>query len=512
MANEINRMQVALKNASITLASQIAYIVASFICRTIFTKVLGSEYLGLNGLFSNILTMLSFVELGMGSALVYKMYKPLKEEDEAKLIVYMNFYRKVYYTIAFIMTILGLCVIPFLDYLVDAPNIDINIQFLYLLFLTDTVISYLYVYKKSILIADQKNYIVAVYTQTFNIIMNIGQIVILVLTHNYIIYLIFKILCDWLSNVLCSKYAEKIYPFIKKKTKEKISNSDKAELKENIKGLLLTKVASVAFDGTDNIFISWSVGISSVGILSNYSLILTTLNGLFNQIFYSITASIGNLGVDSSKEHVEEVLEKLYFLNAILYGYMGIGMTLLLKPFVVDIWVGEEYTLPFFTIFLLILELCLRGMHYPLYMTRSALGLFAQMKNIPPFCALLNIVLDFVLGEFYGIAGIITATIISRMIVRFTDVCVLYRGVFKMSVFRYYGMHFKFLLSVLVCIAVSYFTCGLFKIRNIILGFVVDIIIISIIYVIGIYMIYRKGIQFNYYKDYIKGKIKARKI
>lgn len=510
MESENSRTEIALKNVSISLVSQISYIIISFICRTIFTKILGAEYLGLNGLFSNILTMLSFVELGIGSALVYKLYKPLKEKDKRKLIIYMNFYRKIYCSIAVTIACLGIGVIPLLENLVDAPGIDINIHLLYILYLIDTVISYIYVYKKSILIADQKNYIVVLYTQLFNIIMNIGQIGILAFTHNYIMYLLFKILCDWLSNIVCSKRAEKEYPFIKEKTKDKISESDKKELKEDVEGLLITKIASVSFDGTDNIFISKFAGIASVGIVSNYTLILTILNGLFNQIFYSMTASIGHLGVDSSKKHIEEVLKKLYFINAVLYGYMGIGMTLLLRTFVVDIWIGEEYILSFFTIFLIVWEFCLRGMHYPLYMTRSALGMFSQMRKIPLFCALLNIILDFIFGRLCGIDGIIIATIISRMIVRAVDVRVLYRGAFEMSISKYYITHFRFLLSLLVCAIVSFFVCRLFQIKNVILGFVIDIVVISFLYGIVMYLIYRKSNEFRYYKRYIMEKIKNR--
>lgn len=160
-----SRANKALKNVSITTLCQIMYILVSFVCRTVFTKTLGAEYLGVNGLFSNVLTMLSFVDLGMGSALVYKMYKPLAMNDEHMLCVYIRFYKKVYIGIAIVVAIIGLGLIPFLNNIVNAPNIDTSIIVLYLLFLLDTIISYLYAYKKSILIADQKNYIVAIYTQ-----------------------------------------------------------------------------------------------------------------------------------------------------------------------------------------------------------------------------------------------------------------------------------------------------------------------------------------------------------
>lgn len=504
---QTTRTNKAIKNVSVTTICQITYIIVNFICRTVFTKVLGAEYLGLNGLFSNILTMLSFVELGMGSALVYKMYKPLAEHDEHMLCVYLQFYKKIYRVIAIVVAALGICVIPFLKYIVDIPKIEINIKLLYLLFLMDTVISYLYVYKKSILIADQKNYVVAVYTQIFNVIMNIGQIIILLITHNFIHYLIFKIICDWLNNVLCSKRAEREYPYINNKVNESIPECDKEELKEDIKGLLLSKIASVAFDGTDNIFISAFVGVTSVGIVSNYTLILTTINSLLNQVFYSLTASIGNLGVNAEKHVVRNVLRRIYFVNALLYGYLFAGMVILLKMFVMDIWVGEEYYLPQFTIVLLVVELCLRGMHYPVYMTRTALGMFHQKKFIPPVCAILNIGLDFILGLNFGIAGIITATIISRFVTRAIDIQVLYKEYFKISSFTYYNYHLKFLLFIVVCTVMAYFSVSAFVIKPVVLRFIVEIIVVSIIYWGSAWLWFRKTSEFEYCYGIIRNNL-----
>lgn len=502
--SESNRTQKAVKNASITMICQMVYILVSFVCRTVFTKILGSEYLGLNGLFTNILSMLSFVELGIGSALVYKMYKPLKEHDEEGLIVLLKFYKKAYDLIALIVAVIGLSLVPFLDYLVDAPTIKINIRLLYILFLLDTVISYLYTYKKSILIADQKNYIVAIYTQVFNIVMNSGQIVILILTHNYILYLVFKILCDWLCNIVCAIKANKEYPFIQRKTNKTLSKRDKNDIKESVKGLLLSKIASVAFDGTDNIFISQFVGISSVGIVSNYTLILNTVNSLFNQVFNSLTASVGNLGVDSSKNQIESVLKKLYFINAFLFGYLFVGMTLLLRFFIVNIWIGGEYYLSDITVFLLVLELCLRGIHFPAYMTRNALGKFSELKYIPPICAALNIILDFVLGKSIGIAGIILATIISRLITRFTDIWVLYDLTFGESVSNYYKMHIKFLMIVFMVGIISFFTLKQICFSNVWLQFLVDIGIITLLYFVIIFLIYGRSEELKYYQKMMK--------
>lgn len=503
------RTHMAFKNASITMICQIIYIVVSFVCRTVFTKVLGAEYLGLNGLFTNILTMLSFVELGIGSAIVYKMYKPLESYDKKMICIYAHFYKKIYTIIGLVVAVLGLGVLPFLKYIVDAPNIEINIHLLYLLFLTDTVISYFYVYKKSILIADQKNYIVAIYTQIFNVIMNVGQIIILLLTHNFILYLLFKILCDWLTNVACSIRTEKEYPFINDKVDGNVSKKDKNELIQSVKGLLLGKVASVAFDGTDNIFISMFSGVSTVGIISNYTLILTTLNNLFNQVFFALTSSIGHLGVNSDKSKVESVLKKLYFLNALLYGYLFVGMALLLRMFVMDIWIGSKYNLSFITVLFILSELVLRGIHYPVYMTRTAMGLFHQMKYIPPICAVINISLDFVLGMNYGVSGIFLATIVSRLITRATDIFVLYNYTFNKSSISYYLNHLKTLLFIIICTIISNVFIQFCNVLSmpVFLRFVLNIIIITIVFWGLVFIFYKNTQEYQYYFALINKKI-----
>ncbi len=504
------RTQKAIKNVSITMLCQIIYILVNIVCRTVFTKALGAKYLGLNGLFSNILTMLSFVELGMGNALVYKMYAPLANHDEHMLCVYIQFYKKIYTCIAVIVAMLGVCVVPFLNYIVDTSNLDINVHLLYVLFLADTVISYLYVYKKMILIADQKNYIISIYTQIFNLIMNIVQIIALLITHNFILYLLIKIVFDWLNNVFCSQYATREYPYISNKVKEKISKSDKNELKQDIKGLFLGKIASVAFDGTDNIFISIFVNIASVGIVSNYTLILSTINGLLNQAFSSLTASLGNLGVSANKKDVREVLKKIYFLNVLLYGYFFVGLVLLLRMFVVDIWVGANYELKWSTIILLVSELCLRGIHYPIYITRTAMGLFHQKKYIPPICAAVNIGLDFFLGQKFGISGIIFATIISRMITRATDVFVLYWEYFEIPIGVYYINYLKYLLFIISSTLISYHGIYVANSLPVMSRFVVSICIVTVIYWGLAFVLFFRSNEFGYYYEMFCKRITRR--
>ena len=213
-----SRTKNSARNACVAIVSKVIYIVMSFICRTVFIKILGTEYLGVNGLFTNILTMLSFAELGIGVAIIYKMYKPIAEDDHEQIKTLIHFYKRAYATIGTVILILGLMVIPFLGSIIkDSPNIKENLSFIYVLFLVNTSISYFFAYKKSIITGHQKEYIINLITLVVTTVLNILQIVFLFITHNYIVYLLLQIIATVTDNVIASKMANKMYPYIKEK-------------------------------------------------------------------------------------------------------------------------------------------------------------------------------------------------------------------------------------------------------------------------------------------------------
>lgn len=504
-----SRTKNALKNSIITIICQAVYLLASFIGRTVLTKTLGAEYLGVNGLFSNILTILSFAELGIGSTLVYRMYEPLASGNKEKLSAYIWLYKKIYNLIIAVISVCGLLIIPFLKYIVKAPNVEENLILLYLLYLAHTIISYAYVYKKSILIADQKSYIVSIFTQVFNIIMNLAQCVALLLTHNFILYLFIRIICDLLNNIFCSAYAEKHYPYIKEKTGAEVSKEEIDGLKKDVKGLLLTKIASTAFSGTDNIFISSFIGIGYVGILSNYTMILSIINNLMNNIFSSVTASIGNLNVTGDLKQTEKVLYRLWFINTMFYGYVSIGMILLIRDFVTEIWFDSEYYLSSAIIISAVIELFLRSIHYPIYTVRTSLGLFSEYKALFAGAAVLNIILDFILVKPMGITGLFIATILCRGITYITDIHAVYKLEFKKSPVKYYQKFCFWLVYLTLLCIVLYFMCISVPITGII-GFILKFIIITFIYGSLVFILFRKSEEFQYFAKTLLNLVKKK--
>lgn len=505
-----SRTYYAVKNATITVICQAAHLVTGVISRTLLTKLLGAEYLGVNGLFTNILTVLSFAELGIGDALIYHMYRPLAEGDERKLAAYAGLYRRAYRVVIRVIAVCGIAMVPFLHYIVEAPHVRESLTLLYLLYLLDTLITYTCAYKKSVLIADQRSYIVSIFTQVFRIAMNIAQCIVLVLTHSFIAYFAVKIVCNLASNAACSLYAQKRYPCIAQKNVPKLDKQETDSLKTDVKGLLLAKTAATAFNGTDNIFISKFIGIVYVGILSNYTMLLDIVNSIMNMVFGSITASIGNLNVTGDMRQTEKVLDRIFFFNTSLYGYLTVGMILLLQEFITKIWLGAEYDLPFGIVLVSIANLFLNEIHHPLNTVRSALGLLSEYRWTAVLFAALNILLDFLLVKPLGMVGLFLATIFCRFGLICVDIYVVYNMTFKKSPLGYLLKTLYWLVFVgaecvichalLQCVPVGGVT-----------GFALKIAVISIAYCISHRIVFGKTDDYLYYKGMAAKLIKMKR-
>ena len=211
------RVKNSLKNMVVAFITNGLTIIIGLLAQAVFIKVLNDEYLGINGLFNNIISMLGIVELGIGSAIIYNLYKPVYEKDNLKINALMNFYKKSYNIIAIIVLLLGISLLPFLDFFVKDVTISININLVYILFIIDVFCSYLLSYKRSIINANQKNYLVNLIHVGYLILLNAFQIMILVLTHNYYIYLVIKIIMRLLENIILSMLADILYPYLNNK-------------------------------------------------------------------------------------------------------------------------------------------------------------------------------------------------------------------------------------------------------------------------------------------------------
>ncbi len=415
--NTNSRLSNSIKNISFGLFAQLTQMILGFVSRTIFINYLAIEYLGVNGLFSNILTLLSLTELGITSAVMYSLYKPLAEKDEKKLAGLVHFTAKIYRNIALIIAALGLLLVPFLHQIVENPpqQLKEDLIIIYLLFLFNTVSSYFLQYKAGLLHADQKSYVVSKNNILIFMVQNGLQILVLVLFQNFIFYLIIQSVMQLTGNLLISQKVNKLYPFLQKYKSETIDAEIKDKIYSNVKSTGIVKISGLLVNSTDNIILNYFSGLAMVGLLSNYILLIGLASGLIMQVFANIKGSIANINAIESHEKKIETFTTVNFANFWIYGWVAVSIIFLLNDFI-QIWIGSRFVLSLPAVIALALNFYMYGMQNAVWTFKSTFGIFKQGRFVVLCTAALNLVLSFWFGSYYGLEGILFATATARLL------------------------------------------------------------------------------------------------
>lgn len=471
------------------VVSQAIIMILNFISRSFFIYTLGKEYLGLNGLFANILTVLSLSELGFGTAIIYNLYKPLSEEDYDQTSVLMKFYKKVYFVIGMVINLTGLALLPFLQYIVKfESNVDINYKLVFIFFLIDTSTTYFFkAYKRSLLEADQKSYILKKYDTIFKSLITIVQIMILLITHNFYSYLMVGIVGKIILNIALSVKVDKEYPLLNEHIEKTLSKRDKKNLFKNVYSLSLYKASTVAVNSTDNIIISSFISTTVVGIYSNYSMVISTINTFLGVIFLPLVASVGNLNVTSDDSRKRDIFDIIYFTTFWLYGICFVCLYFLLNDFI-KIWVGGEFILDNLTVLVICTSFLIKGMENPTYIYRMGCGAFNQAKYRPVISAVLNILFSILFVKSLGIAGIFIGTILSRMLTYFIfDPIIVFRDILKLKPVQYYLKYIWYIIVIIIGTMITGYFLQVISFNGIggfILKGVLCFIIVNIVFII----------------------------
>lgn len=460
MAN-IERTKNATRNILWGIIEKIVTILMPFICRTVFIKVLGADYLGLNSLFSSILQVLSISELGIGTAIVFSMYKPIAEDDENTLCALLNVYKKVYQIIGTVILAVGIAILPVLPKLINGtyPS-EVNIYLLYLIYLFNTVIGYyLFAYKQALFSAYQRNDLLSKRTTVVNFISNAIQIVLLILVHNYYVYLLVLPAATIATNLANAYLANKMYPKIQ--CKGQISAEMKASIKKRIVGLLSFKIYNVIFTSVDTIVISSFLGLTPLAIYNNYYYIQTSIIGFLTILTSSITAGIGNKMITNSIEDNYQDFKNFTFANGWVSSWCSVCLLCLYQHFIRE-WIGESYLFPFFTVYLIVNYFFLPRLTTMTYTYREAAGLWWEDRFRPLVATAVNLIMNIILVQIIGMNGVILSTLICTIFINVPwGSYILFKNYFKKTLKEYFGQLFYYLLITNLSGFVTLWFCNL---------------------------------------------------
>lgn len=410
-----SRLQKSAQNAVINVAAQAVNLLLGFVSRRLFIQLLSVEYLGLNSLFSNVLTMLSLAELGIGEAIGYALYRPIKENDQEKLHSLVSFYQKAYLAIATVIGCMGFILSFFLDFLyLERPDLPENFRVIFLMFVANSVCSYLMGYKQTILIAGQQEYIGSVARQIVYALQSIAQIVVLAAFGNYYLYIFLQICGTLAYNLTISKVVDRKYPFLTEGKAQKLEKTEVQRISKDVAALSVSKISGVVMNGTDSILISKMIGVSTAGVASNYSMVISAVNGILWKALVSIKPSLGNFNVDASLARKRELYDELFLVTYWIYSVISVCLLIMLSPFV-ELWLGGEYLVDRPVVFALVLSFYVGGVNFPTYAFRTTHGRFEEVKWAYVASGVLNIVLSVIFGIRLGVLGIFLATVVSRV-------------------------------------------------------------------------------------------------
>lgn len=493
MSTNLGKMK---KNITSSVMLNIFNIGISFMGRIVFLRILDVYYLGINGLFTNILGILSLADMGLATAMMYSMYDPIDKGDNKKIAALVAFFKKIYLGIAGVVFVIGISLMPFIKHIINMDKEIPYIHLYYFLSLMSVVITYLFIYRTILLNADQKQYVLNRIQFKYKIVTFFVQLFVLVAFKNYALYMLTAIITSLASNFAQNRKAMELYPYLNKEATS-LEKHEKAEIADNVKSLFIYKFCGTLQENIDNILISMYVGTVYVGFYSNYLLITLQVTAVISIIFTSIKATVGNVvaqNIESSKK--AEMFWNIEKYNYWLIGFSSVSLYILLQDFI-SIVFGIEYLLNNITVVIIVALFYTKNIRQTIWTFRETTGIFKRTKYVSLVSTLLNLIFSIILGRIYGLPGILVASIIAIMLCTWwIEPVILFKEIFKENVSKYF---IQYILKVLAFVLILMVTNGAANIEisnNVIIQFIYKMLCCSILtnIMFGILVIRKKDI------------------
>lgn len=508
---KLERGKNAARNVVFGSITKIYNILVPFLMRTALIYCLGMEYVGLNSLFTSILSVLNLAELGVGSALVFSMYKPLAEDDTEKICELMNLYKIYYRIIGLVILVIGAAFTPFLPYLVksDLPA-GMNLYVLYYINLLTTVFSYwLFAYKNCLLNVHQRNDITDKIGYILNTLKTLIELAILFFVKDYYIYIIIAMIFSVLNNIVTAVVVDKIYP--QYKAFGKLPKEETQAINRRVRDLFTAKIGGIVSNSADTIVVSAFLGLSQLAVYQNYFYIINSLLGFITIITASNRSGIGNSLVTESEEKNYNDLKKLTFMFAWIGIFCTSSFAALCQPFI-ELWVGVENKLGYSMVIMFCVYFFIYEMQSLLLTYKDASGIWHSDRFRPLITSLVNLGLNLIMVNYIGLYGILLSTVLSVILVGMPWLLKnLFSTIFHMSVREYVIKLLKYTALAVVITAITILATYYINFNSLILTLILRGIICLIIPNSILFVIYRKTDEFIQLKAQVLRLIKKRK-
>lgn len=505
----MGRVRQAEKNIFFGYISNFIIMFMGLLQRTVFIMVLDSELLGVNSLYTDILSVLSLAELGIGSALNYSLYKPVANRDEGKIKSYMRLYKRAYLAIAGVITVIGLALVPFLPYLIkDSGGISSSdLTLYYLIFLFNTVITYFVAYKYSLSNAQQRNYIQTNIATITKIITVLAQIVMLLATKNFLLFLLTQSAVELLQKIFVSIYFNKLYPFLRDKDVPKLDKEETDTVVTKTKALMFHKIGDVARLSTDSIIITYFMNVNWVGIVSNYTLVITYAANFISVIFNSVISGFGNLVATESRDKQHAMFRIYRFFACWLYGFAAVGFWLLLTPLIAGLWLDESWSLGQIVLTLILIDFYFKGGRVVLVNFKIAAGIFEQDKYLSLIQGVVNLILSIIGIQYIGLAGVYVGTVVSGILANIIQPMIVYKDCFARSVWSYFRDSLKYIGAIIGVVLLMIPVKHVLLAQISLITFILMMIVITVVYNAVFFLLFRKTQEFKYLWSLFADKI-----
>lgn len=507
--NTLTRTENVTKNLAFGVISKVFLLGATFLVRTLFIRILGAEYTGVSSLYSNILSLLNLAELGFGSVLTYELYKPLKNNDEETVAALVLLFKKIYTAIIAVILSVGLLLIPFLKYIVKSDLNQQDLLIYYVLYLADSVASYFVAYRTMVIEADQKRYVINLAEIITKFVMYICQSVYLVVTKDFLGYLVIQVVFTVIKNISLHVASLKMYPYLEHISKEASKvQLETSRIYKNAKAMCVTKISTVILNQTDSIIISMLLGTVYVGYYSNYYMLIVYLNSIYNIIVTSIEASVGNLNAELDTQKSYGVYKKIDFLIFCMNVFCVAEYVCIVQDFIA-VWIGDGYIQKMSLVAALMITFYFQQAMNTVVTYRQTMGLFEATKKVYPIMAFLNIVLSVGLGVRMGVAGVALATGLSRFFTSFW-----YEGkvVFEKmghSLSEYLTKQLLNGVFTVVTVLMAYWLVSLISLRGLI-AVIIKALLTGLIVIAMLFTVYHSSDEWKWIIRYINKRVKLR--